>query len=123
MPLVWAHAEFLKLLAARASGRSVELLDVVAERYHGKRPIASVWFWRDEVPFARLTAGRALVVESHTPSALECAFDGEDGWTRRDASELGLGMHGVRFEADELAGRQLLRFRRDGAGEQTVALG
>ena len=35
MPLLWAHAEFLKLLIARESGRPVELLQVVEQRYGG----------------------------------------------------------------------------------------
>lgn len=33
MPLVWAHAEFLKLLAARGQGRPLELLASVERRY------------------------------------------------------------------------------------------
>ena len=36
MPLVWAHAEFLKLLMARERGRPVEWLDSV-ERHFGHR--------------------------------------------------------------------------------------
>ena len=35
MPLVWAHAEFLKLLSAREHGRPVELLQAVEKRYGG----------------------------------------------------------------------------------------
>ena len=122
MPLVWAHAEFLKLLAASAAGKPLELLDVVADRYHGDPPTATAWFWRDDVPFARLKPGRALVVEASTPFALEYAFDDEVTWTGQESSELGLGMHGARFAARELADRQRLRFRRDDGAEQTVAL-
>ncbi len=123
MPLVWAHAEFLKLLAARATGRPVELLDVVAERYGSARPHAETWFWRDAIPFTRLERGRALVVESAAPGALEFSLDAGESWTPRDSSPLGLGMHGVRLEASELAGAKELRFRREGAADELVALG
>lgn len=37
MPLVWAHAEFLKLLVARDRKRPLELLDAVWHRYQGSR--------------------------------------------------------------------------------------
>lgn len=42
MPLVWAHAEFLKLQAARTHGRPIELLDIVRERYGGRPPEAGL---------------------------------------------------------------------------------
>ncbi|MBA3842864.1 MAG: glucan 1,4-alpha-glucosidase, partial [Actinobacteria bacterium] len=37
MPLVWAHAEFIKLLIACDTGRPVEQLDSTTERYRGER--------------------------------------------------------------------------------------
>lgn len=33
MPLVWAHGEYLKLYAARASKQPIELLTAVEKRY------------------------------------------------------------------------------------------
>jgi glucoamylase len=53
MPLVWAHAEFLKLLSATATGSPVELLDVVKARYGGESPRAATWFWRDSIAGVR----------------------------------------------------------------------
>jgi glucoamylase len=123
MPLVWAHAEFLKLLAATATGRPIELLEVVNTRYGAKRPRASTWFWRDEVPFARLERGRALVIEGTTAFNLEYSLDDGDTWAGRDSGPLGLGMHGVRFAAAELADRQALHFRRIDEAETTLAIG
>ena len=122
MPLVWAHAEFLKLLAAAATGRPVELLDVVQARYAGERPSAATWFWRDAVPFAELDRGRALVVEGTDPFALEYSVDDGATWTGRDSEMLGLGMHGVRFAAAELAGCTTFRFRRADGAEQTITV-
>jgi glucoamylase len=42
MPLLWAHAEFLKLLVARESGRPAELLQAVELRYRGPTRSASM---------------------------------------------------------------------------------
>ena len=112
MPLVWAHAEFLKLLLARASGRPVELLDSVAARYRAKQPTVSTWFWRSDVPVDALPRGRAIVIEDRRSFSLHFGFDGWYGAQDRESAPLGLGMHGVRIEADELGGRQALDFTR-----------
>lgn len=120
MPLVWAHAEFLKLLLARDAGIPVERLDAVFERYGGERPEATTWFWRTDAPVGRLPGGRALVVESPEPFVLHYGFDGWQEVAERASAPLGLGMHGVRLEPHELAGRALLDFTRrfgDGAWE------
>lgn len=123
MPLVWAHAEFLKLLAATAKARPVELLDVVAARYGAQRPRATTWFWRDEVPFGQLDRGRALVIESTSAFTLEYNFDNEEPWVPRHSTALGLDMHGARFDADELADHRAIQFRRGAGDLQTIAIG
>src|ERR1019366_1114872 len=56
MPLLWAHAEFLKLLIARERRRPIELLAAVEQRYAANvsnqfaARVAAAWHWRDEVP-------------------------------------------------------------------------
>ena len=122
MPLVWAHAEFLQLLVAAATGRPVELLDVVKARYGGERPRAATRFWRDAVPFAELDRGRALVIEDTTPFSLDYSLDDGGTWISRESALLGLGMHGVRFAAADLADCKTLRFRLRDAAEQTIAI-
>lgn len=110
MPLVWAHAEFLKLLLAREHGRPLERLNAVWDRYRRRPPKAAVWYWRDQVPFDDLPPGRALVVEAAQPFRLHV---GVDGW--RDAADhastpLGLGMHGVLIDTTKLNGFHELNF-------------
>jgi glucoamylase len=110
MPLAWAHAEFLKLLAARRDGRPVELLDVVWRRYHGRAPRPRTRHWRRDVPLQRLDAGHALLVEAPREFVLHV---GTDGWKDvRDlpSRPLGLGMHGVTLAPDELRGHGTLDF-------------
>jgi glucoamylase len=112
MPLIWAHAEFLKLLVARERGRPLELLDSVWSRYRGLRPEATTWHWRDEAPSSVLPSGRSLVIEARRPFTLHVGFD---GWQRiKDITSqpLGLGMHGVRFDPPALASAISLQFTR-----------
>ncbi len=75
IPLVWAHAEFLKLLAARQLGRPLEMPASVERRYKARRPVASVWHWRHSEPFGQLPFGRALLIESPDPFHLHYGFD------------------------------------------------
>jgi glucoamylase len=112
MPLVWAHAEFLKLLVARERGRPLELLDAVWDRYGGRRPSATMWHWRGASPVNHLPADRSLVIESGSPFSLHYGLDGWQGVQDRQSRPLGLGMHGVVLEVDSLASAAELNFTR-----------
>jgi len=112
MPLVWAHAEFLKLLTASIAGRPVELLETVEARWNQRRPEAQTWFWRDDVPFPRLPSGRALVIETHEPFTLHLGFDGWTSVDERASAPLGFTMHGVYLDALELRNHACIDFTR-----------
>lgn len=127
MPLVWAHAEFLKLLVARERQHPVERLQTVAQRYdpgrhNGQAQLedlgeradapAGTWHWRNEVPVLQLEAGRSLVIEDRQCFTLQIGFD---GWRRveaRVAVEQPFGLWGVRLPAAELAGLKEVNFTR-----------
>ena len=110
MPLVWAHAEFLNLLAARHYGRPPKLLASVEQRYQAKRPMAATWHWRRTEPFVRLPSGRNLLIENTTPFRLHHGFDGWQDVTDMEAEPQGLGMYGVRLKADVLLGHSTIEF-------------
>ncbi len=110
MPLVWAHAEYLKLLAARRDGRPMELLASVEQRYHSQRPAAATWHWRISEPFSVLPPGRALLIESIEPFRLHCGFDGWENIADLPSEPQGLSVHGVRFDLATLAGRSAIDF-------------
>lgn len=112
MPLAWAHAEFLKLLATRQSGRPFELLRAVERRYGAARPRAAAWHWRAELPFERLPAGRDLLVDSDAEFLLHAGFDGWREAFDRASAPLGCGRHGVRLSRAELAGHASLQIKR-----------
>ncbi|GHF44221.1 glucoamylase [Deinococcus metalli] len=111
MPLVWAHAEFLKLLIARHSGRPAELLASVEERYATPRPAAE-WRWRNETPFTVLPAGRALTVESPVPFTLHVGWDGWQDVQDVEAAPGSFGVWLVRLGRDALTGRGSVQFTR-----------
>jgi glucoamylase len=112
MPLVWSHAEFLKLLIARQAGRPVELLESVAKRYGGSAPKAKYIRWRNEVPVPSLCQGRALLIEDRQPFTLHLGWDGWQDVTDVPAQQLPFGLWGVAIEPERYAGRKELNFTR-----------
>jgi glucoamylase len=102
MPLVWAHAEFLKLIAAQASGRPVELMDAVVERWNREPPRAARWFWRRNSLFRRAPHGRELDFEDDAPFTLGLSVDG-GAPTRLQSAPGQFGLHQVAVAADTLA--------------------
>ena len=118
MPLVWAHSELVKLVAARHQGRPVERLDAVEDRYHGRVPRAQTWYWRESVPFAILPRGRDLVIEAPQPFTLHFGHDGWRDAAQRDSAPLGFEMQGVTLKAAETAGWSTVDFARADQGGQ-----
>jgi glucoamylase len=119
-PLVWAHAELVKLACARAAGKPVEILPSVES--HLATPRTPNGHWRAWHPFSELAGGRALYIEDPTEFELSYSLDG--GPTQSSASSLlPLGLQGVVLTADELAGHSTLVFRlRLGEPEHQIAL-
>ena len=118
MPLVWAHSEFVKLVASRTLGRPFDRPDSVWERYQGTRPQADTWIWTPGAPTRTVPNGKHLLLLFDRPVSLHW---GSDGWTGvRDQSSrlLGLGLHAVHLPSGHLRTRHSLEFTwrwKDGA--------
>jgi glucoamylase len=119
MPLVWAHAEFVKLLVARETGRPLEMLEAVRARYDGLRPRAKTWHWRRQAPFGHLPQGRDLLIEGQRPFMLHVGFDGWAQLADRPSKPLPFGELGVRIPHAELAGHATLEFTVYDLGTRT----
>ena len=123
MPLAWAHSELIKLAVAASTGRPVEMLTLVSDRYqHAAVPTSATWFWRDTTPVRALPAGRTLVVAGTGQFTLHYGFDEWNPATiaERAAQPLGLGLFGVTLTPADLAGHVSLQFVRrypDGSWE------
>jgi glucoamylase len=118
MPLVWAHAEFLKLVCAREQGRPIELLRSVEERYRGSPAKGGSWHWRVDTPFAALPADRDLLIEAPSPFRLHLGFDGWQDIEDRPSTPSKFGTHSVRLTSDELGRRGVLDFTMFFSGEE-----
>ncbi|TLY87792.1 MAG: glycosyl hydrolase [Gammaproteobacteria bacterium] len=113
MPLVWAHAEYVKLVASRLLGRAFDRPDSVWERYRGERPTLTRVIWSQQAPAAELPEGCALTVALHEPGAVRWGLDGWQDVREQDAAANSLGLHVLQIDTSQLrAGRCIdLTFR------------
>jgi glucoamylase len=91
-PLVWAHAEFIKLYRSILTGVPVDRPPAVIERWGGRRPTTSRRSWRLSAPIPAIERGETLRIELLEPAVVHISTD---GWaTVRDlpARDTGLGL-------------------------------
>jgi glucoamylase len=118
MPLLWTHAEFLKLLIARQQRRPIELLQSVEQRYRASADnayaarVALAWHWRCEVPVLKHETGRALLIEDRRAFTLHFGYDGWQRVEERAALPQPFGLWAVRLSHEELSGPAQLNFTR-----------
>jgi glucoamylase len=124
MPLIWAHAEFLKLLVARERGRPIEWLERVAQHFHAttkrraggssaaSHTLQGTRHWRLEVPVRHLPPGKALAIEDREPFLLHLGFDRWQRTEDRAAEPTAFGLWSVLLSNQELAGATELNFTR-----------
>ncbi|WP_297927992.1 glycoside hydrolase family 15 protein [Metallibacterium sp.] len=111
MPLVWAHAEFIKLATVMQRKLPIEQLAEVVARYAAPR-VAAVQLWRPQAPGAQLDAARPVLIEGDAPFVLHIGHDGWQGVRDVPSAPTGLGMHGVHLDGAALATARSLEFTR-----------
>jgi glucoamylase len=126
MPLVWAHAEHIKLLRSLADGAVFDLPPQTVRRYQRERQSPRVESWRPDWRTPRIPAGRILRVELPAPATVTWRVEdakagggnagggkvggglaGADVATR----DTGLGVHAVELPTAGLAGTLTFAWR------------
>ncbi|HEY3989805.1 MAG TPA: glycoside hydrolase family 15 protein [Acidobacteriaceae bacterium] len=100
MPLVWAHAEYVKLLRSATDGRVFDRVDAVAERYATPRARGTIEVWRHDRQVARMEAKRRLRVEAKECFELRWS---EDGWKTVETTQA-IAVDSCGFYADAVPG-------------------
>jgi glucoamylase len=76
MPLLWAHAEYIKLLRSRQDGKVYDLIPCVADRYLGDRPpYANIQFWSINTPAKTVGRGHKLRITALKDFRLRWSVD------------------------------------------------
>jgi glucoamylase len=93
MPLVWAHAEFVKLSASRALGRPFDRPQRLWQRYGGRRPQPSHAIWMPRMPIAHVRAGQTICLCLPRPARVHHGIDGWQAVADITTEDSGLGVH------------------------------
>ncbi|WP_105317504.1 glycoside hydrolase family 15 protein [Thermus tenuipuniceus] len=100
-PLLWAHAEYLKLYTAYHQRTGpVERLGRVMERYE-RGSLPQVRHWRREVPVLRLSPTERLLVECRKPFRLHLGWEGWKDPEDVEAEPLPFGLYGVLLDLED----------------------
>jgi glucoamylase len=91
MPLVWAHAEYLKLRRSLREGRVYDLPHQTWQRYVIEGTSSRHAFWRFNHKRRSIEAGRILRIETLVPSRVHWSADGWRTTHDSDARDTGLG--------------------------------
>ncbi len=110
MPLVWAHAEFIKLAHSRATGWPLDRPDAVWRRYSGKRCKAELAIWSPIAPIDTIQPGEAFCI--CLPQAASIHFWHNDSSDRatQDTIVSGLGLHIATLPQEKLIAGETLYF-------------
>lgn len=109
MPLVWAHAEYLKLLRSIADGAVFDLPE--AMRRHRPDPAAARRrFWRRNHKIQRIDPGADLRIELPSPAVVRWTADDWDTATDSATTPTGIGMHVLDLDTAALPAGRRVRF-------------
>jgi glucoamylase len=99
MPLAWAHAEYIKLMASIELGRPFDRPKAAWERYRGERPILDYAIWTPHAPIAGMKPGQTLVVALPGEAVVMWGFDDDRLEPSRQChtKDTDLGLHVARL--------------------------
>jgi glucoamylase len=110
MPLAWAHAEFIKLLASRQLGHPFDRPEAAWERYHGICPLSEYAFWLPQSPIRQIYQGNDLFIALYYPGLVHWGRDDWQSPTDIVTTDSGLGLHFVRIKTASLMCGQKVDF-------------
>src|SRR5262249_50786859 len=94
LPLIWAHAEYIKLSRSIADGRVFDRLEPVASRYLGasrvERSRLEVWSRKRQI--TRVAAGSTLRVVAGAPFDVDVRLDKPQRQASMSSTATGLGV-------------------------------
>lgn len=100
MPLMWAHAEYIKLLRSAADGQIFDLIPIVADRYLDRRGRKDLEIWKPLRQVRQVHVGQTLRIQAPRPFQLRWS---DNDWRSAEDTLSGsttLGIHFVDLPID-----------------------
>ncbi len=108
MPLVWAHAEYIKLCRSLADGRVFDMPPQPVQRYQQSKVRSQLSIWRFNHKCQSVPAGKDLRIEVLQPALVHWSADGWATTSDSTTRDTGLGLHVVTLPASAMpAGARL----------------
>ena len=110
MPLMWAHAEYLKLCRSLRDGRVFDMPPRTVQRYLVEKTDSPRCIWKPSHQVDSIPLGKALRIETCEPALVHWSAD--DWHTVRDdrTRDTGLGIHVADLPTAALPERTSIRF-------------
>jgi glucoamylase len=110
MPLVWAHAEYIKLLTSRQLGYPYDRPHATWQRYQGKRPEIDHAIWLPQDTIQEIKVGHTLLVALSEASDIHWGIDGWQSKQDTATVDTGLGLHVAKLDTATLHAGQRINF-------------
>lgn len=93
MPLVWAHAEHVKLCRSLADGAVFDMPPQPVQRYLRDRIAPRCAIWREDLPTPHVPPGGTLRIDLNGPATVRWTADDWATMTETQTHDTGLGVH------------------------------
>jgi len=110
MPLVWAHAEYVKLCRSLADGKVFDMPPQPVQRYQMEQRGSDLTIWRFNHKCQQMDPGRRLRIEVRQPALLRWTTDNWRTVMEDSTRDTGLGLHLIDLPTETLAGGEQLAF-------------
>jgi glucoamylase len=110
MPLVWAHAEHIKLLRSLRDGAVFDMPPQTLNRYVRNTPAPAPMVWRMTAKIDRVVAGRILRLEFLEQARIRWSTDQWTTTSDNDTVAAGLGLQFYDLPTADLTDQAVIRF-------------
>jgi glucoamylase len=110
MPLVWAHAEHLKLRRSLRDGRIFDLPPQTVQRYLIEKTVSPRMVWRFNHKIRSMPAGKILRIETMAPAVIHWSADDWNTAEDLTSRNVGLGIHVADLKTQALPEGKQVKF-------------
>ena len=102
MPLMWAHAEYIKLLRSLRDGKVFDLPPQTVQRYLVDKVTANSIMWRFNLKTRTVPAGYNVRIEVLSAATVVWTTDNWSTQQEQPTTDTGLGVHVVDIASESL---------------------
>ncbi len=108
IPLVWAHAEYVKLCASVSLKKVFDMPDHTIDRYIKNKNQSRLNIWRFTLPCPYIKKGNALRVITEVAATVSWSCDNWEHVQKKDTIDGGFGVHFADLPVDAFDGHSVL---------------